>query len=1601
MSEISVYDIVPTPKLADKLIGTSVGGVIEDVTYNFTLQELLQLFIPNIPANTLQGVLDYGNTATQNINLTGTISTTNLTVLATANILNSNLSGNTRVMAGLFDRTNASGTAGQFLRSTGTQVEWFTIPTVIPTLQQVLQSGNTSNISIVLTANITAVTATADTVVSNTSLNVNGVLRDGTAAVGSSNQILSSTGSGVRWVDMPVYNVISPLLYDTPTKTFSIQVANSSQGGYLSAADWINFDGKQDAIILTTTGTSGASTFVGNTLNIPVYTPDLSGYVPISRTLTINGVTYDLSANRSWTIPAGVAGVTATSPLFSSGGAYPNITIQKADSSLNGYLSNVDWLTFNSKQNALDGGTGLVKSTLGTITYITDNSSNWNTAYNRSIISAAVTGTTTKTLTLNEQDGNTITASWTDLDTGLTSVGVSMPSAFSVANSPLTSNGTIAITGSGTSVQYIDGTGALQTFPSLTGFVPYSGATTNVNLGAYNLTAASLIKSGGTSAQFLKADGSVDSSAYIVLGSLTASSPLSYNNTTGDFSISQSGASANGYLSSTDWNTFNNKQVAGNYITSLTGEATGTGPGATAVTLNNASVTAKVLTGVNITGGSVVATDTMLTAFGKLQNQINGLIGSTIYQGVWNASTNTPTLTSSTGTRGYYYIVNVAGNTNLNGITDWQVGDWAIFDGTAWQKVDNTDAVTSVNGFTGAVSLTTDNIAQGTTNLYFANSLARTAVSLTTTGSSGAATYNNTTGVFNIPNYSTALASYLPLTGGTLTGALVIDPANTGIVGLDVASNTVRLRSDSTNPFARQLTTTMNSGTLVKMQAAGYGGTYVTDLGFYTSTSSAINTTPNLYLTGGDNRVGINTDTPAYTLDVVGTAKVLGVLTLGSTISNGTYTYTLPGATGTLALVGGAGVGTVTSVAALTIGTTGTDITSTVANSTTTPVITLNVPTASATNRGALSAADWTTFNSKQNALTNPVTGTGTTNYLPKFTSTSAIGNSAITDDGTNVTLLSRKLVGSTVELTISTLTDALLVNNGSGRGIRVNNSGAGYGVIINNDTASTAIPFLIQKSGADKITFTDAGAATFSSTVYTSGALQAGGTINQLYAGATKSSLYLDASRYVMSTVGAYGIAFEIGVTPVLSIPTSGNVLINTTTDAGYKLDVNGTGRFTGALNGTSATFSGTGYSIFQGSAYLQTPASTGLSFGYNRSGGNGESTIVYGAPASGFNFEIASVTSGTITPRLTITNAGAATFSSSVTAGNRFASVIGTSELSMSATGGYNTASYIQAYNTDTSTFKNLTLYGRDICFLAQVSTDSERMRITSGGNVGIGTTSPGEKLWVNLATNVNFAVGGSTRTRLLGVNDANNNFCDLSVEGSNVLFYSAGSERMRITSGGNVGINTTGSSSIKLIVCGQDGGGSNFSFVAADNVGNTRFGVRNDGYTTTQRDACGGYVAEITNINSGDCGGSGVLILTGGRYNSSFDTTSRYLSFRRGDGTEIGAVRRNGASNVAYDTSSDYRLKEDLKDFSGLDKVSKLKVYDFRWKDTPERMEGVLAHELQEVIPYAVGGEKDGVDENGKIIIQGVDYSKLVPILIKAIQEQQDQIEQLKNK
>jgi hypothetical protein len=131
--------------------------------------------------------------------------------------------------------------------------------------------------------------------------------------------------------------------------------------------------------------------------------------------------------------------------------------------------------------------------------------------------------------------------------------------------------------------------------------------------------------------------------------------------------------------------------------------------------------------------------------------------GGLSYQGTWNASANTPTLASGVGVNGYYYIVATAGSTNLDGITDWQIGDWLMFNGTVWQKIDQSNLVTSVNGQTGAVSLTTTNINEGT-NQYYLDSRARSAISAGT-----GISYSSSTGVVT----NSAPDQTVVLTGGT------------------------------------------------------------------------------------------------------------------------------------------------------------------------------------------------------------------------------------------------------------------------------------------------------------------------------------------------------------------------------------------------------------------------------------------------------------------------------------------------------------------------------------------------------------------------------------------------------------------------------------------------------------------------------------------------------------------------------------------------------------------------------------------------------------------------------------------------------------------
>src|SRR5579872_5055784 len=98
------------------------------------------------------------------------------------------------------------------------------------------------------------------------------------------------------------------------------------------------------------------------------------------------------------------------------------------------------------------------------------------------------------------------------------------------------------------------------------------------------------------------------------------------------------------------------------------------------------------------------------------------LQGAMSYQGTWNASSNNPALVSGTGTKGYLYKVNVAGSTNLDGVTQWNVGDMAVFNGTVWDKWDGISSeVLSVAGRVGSVVLSsadlTDSTAAGRTVL--------------------------------------------------------------------------------------------------------------------------------------------------------------------------------------------------------------------------------------------------------------------------------------------------------------------------------------------------------------------------------------------------------------------------------------------------------------------------------------------------------------------------------------------------------------------------------------------------------------------------------------------------------------------------------------------------------------------------------------------------------------------------------------------------------------------------------------------------------------------------------------------------------------------
>ena len=182
----------------------------------------------------------------------------------------------------------------------------------------------------------------------------------------------------------------------------------------------------------------------------------------------------------------------------------------------------------------------------------------------------------------------------------------------------------------------------------------------------------------------------------------------------------------------------------------------------------------------------------MLKTVSSFANQI----GALVYKGTWDASSNTPTLTSSVGNKGDYYVVSVAGNTNLNGITNWYVGDWAVFNGSVWQKLDGvSNEVISVNGQVGAVVLGANDVgATANTNYVLASGLLTGGGRLNSNVTVGLTSVPVANVPGAVPNTVNVLVAGLLSGGGALTSNVTISLTNVPIANVPSAvPNTINV----------------------------------------------------------------------------------------------------------------------------------------------------------------------------------------------------------------------------------------------------------------------------------------------------------------------------------------------------------------------------------------------------------------------------------------------------------------------------------------------------------------------------------------------------------------------------------------------------------------------------------------------------------------------------------------------------------------------------------------------------------------------------------------------------------------------------------------
>ena len=351
-----------------------------------------------------------------------------------------------------------------------------------------------------------------------------------------------------------------------------------------------------------------------------------------------------------------------------------------------------------------------------------------------------------------------------------------------------------------------------------------------------------------------------------------------------------------GYTTNTGTTTASNSQTFTNkggnisqwtnnsgYVTSSGVTSVATGNSNTLTKSGSTSVTLTPNTGV------VSASSSNLATGSQIQTAINNaLTGVLQFEGTWNASTNSPTLSSGSGTSGDYYIVSTAGSTNLDGITDWAIGDWAVFANTTWTKIDNSQVgnVTG-SGSGGRVAFWngTSNVTSDAGLTYNGGSNALTVGgSVTWSGGSSIesnSAYDNMVTGFGNSGSSTKTLTLTQQDGGTLSTSFTIPQgditsvgAGTGISGGGTSGAITITNSDRGSSQSIFKNVLSNSGTAVADNnndtLSILGGTNVsTSVVGDVLTITSTDTNTNNYVTSGSisggtvtlNRQGLGTVT--------------------------------------------------------------------------------------------------------------------------------------------------------------------------------------------------------------------------------------------------------------------------------------------------------------------------------------------------------------------------------------------------------------------------------------------------------------------------------------------------------------------------------------------------------------------------------------------------------------------------------------------------------------------------------------------------------------------------------------------------------------------